>query len=103
MGKKMIMLDEPIEICGQTVSEIEMRRPTIGDLEDAQQEAIRHKRVQNAITMEMCLITRVTKINYDKLRQMYQPDYLKLRDALNELNGVTKKDDDAGDGENPMI
>lgn len=99
-NKKKITLKAPVKIAGEEVCEIEVRRSTIGDEEDALQQANKIKRGNNALTVEMCLISRVSKIPYDALRSMNGPDYALLRSALNELNGVEAKDEE--ESENPM-
>jgi hypothetical protein len=50
--------------------------------------AIRLKRQKNAVTVEVCLIAKLTKLPYDIVRGMCGQDYAALREALNELNGV---------------
>lgn len=98
-NKKTIKLQEAIEVGGQTLTEIEVRRSTIGDEEDAMQTAVQMKRAKNPLTVEMCLMARVAKLPYDKIRQMHGPDYAAIRSALNELNGMEAP---AEEDENPM-
>ena len=98
-NKKTIQLKEPIEVGGQTLTEIEVRRSTIGDEEDAMQQAIQFKKAKNPLTVEMCLMARVAKLPYDKIRDMHGQDYAAIRAALNELNGMSRQEDD---DENPM-
>ena len=98
-NKKTIQLKEPIEVGGKTLTEIEVRRSTIGDEEDAMQTAVRMKRGQNPLTVEMCLFAKVTRLPYDKIRMMNGQDYAAIRAALNELNGVEPPTDD----ENPTM
>lgn len=98
-NKKKIQLKEAIEVGGATLTEIEVRRSTIGDEEDAMQTAVQMKRAKNPLTVEMCLMARVTRLPYDKLRQMHGQDYAAIRAALNELNGVEAPEEDE---ENPM-
>lgn len=98
-NKKIVILKEPLEVADKTLTEIEVRRSTIGDEEDAMQAAIQLKKGKNPLTVEMCLMARVTRLPYDKIRVMHGQDYTAIRTALNELNGVeAPKDDD----ENPM-
>ena len=97
-NKKIIKLQEAIQVGEQTLTEIEVRRSTIGDEEDAMQTAVQMKRAKNPLTVEMCLMARVTKLPYDKIRQMHGQDYAALRSAVNELNGMPTPVED----ENPM-
>ena len=97
-NKKTIQLTEPLEVAGKTVTEIEVRRSTIGDEEEAMQQAVRMKRSQNPLTVEMCLMARVSGLTYDKIRTMHGQDYTAIRAALNELNGAEPP---AQDDENP--
>ena len=39
-NKKIVQLTEPLEVAGKTLTELEVRRSTIGDEEDAMQTAI---------------------------------------------------------------
>lgn len=98
-NKKIIQLQEPLEVAGKTLTEIEVRRSTIGDEEDAMQTAIQLKKSKNPLTVEMCLIARVARLPYDKIRQMHGQDYAAIRAALNELNGMEAPTED---DENPM-
>ncbi len=95
-NKKIVQLTEPLEVAGKTLTELEVRRSTIGDEEDALQTALQLKKGKNHLTVEMCLIARVARLPYDKIRQMHGRDY-----ALNDLNGVEAPPDDEEE-ENPM-
>ena len=98
-NRKKIQLREAIEVGGQTLTVIEVRRSTIGDEEDAMQQAIQLKKGKNPLTVEMCLMARVAKLPYDKIRDMHGQDYAAIRAALNELNGMPGQE---YDDENPM-
>ncbi len=98
-NKKIIQMQEPLEVGGKTLTEIEVRRSTIGDEEDAMQTAVQMKRAKNPLTVEMCLMARVARLPYDKIRQMHGQDYAAIRAALNELNGMEAP---ADNDENPM-
>ncbi len=100
-NKIRVALTEPLEVGGQQITEVEVRHSTIGDEEDAMQEAVQLKRGRNPLTVEMCLLSRVSKLPYDIIRSMHGPDYAAIRAAHNELNGLTG-DRQADDGENPM-
>lgn len=98
-NRKVIILNEPLEVGGNLLNEIEMKRPTIGDEEDAMQIAIELKKGNNPLSVEMCLIGRLTKLPYDKIRMLHSKDYAQFRAALHELNGIKVP----ADTENPMI
>lgn len=93
---KSVVLNEPLNVGGKTIAEVVVRASTVGDEEDAMQLAVNMKRSTNPVTVEVSLLSIVTRLPYDAIRGMRGADYGKLRDALNELNG-------AGDGsvENP--
>ncbi|MBQ3059612.1 MAG: phage tail assembly protein [Desulfovibrio sp.] len=93
---KTVILSEAIEVGGKQITEVIIRRSTVGDEEDAMQQAIQIKRARNAVTVEMCLMSRLTRLPYDAIRNMCGPDYAALRMALNELNGGSPEE------ENPM-
>lgn len=95
-----VTLSEPVEIGGQQMTEITVRPSNIGDEEDAMQQAVSLKRPKNPLTVEMCILSRVTRIPYDKLRKMNNRDYAALRSALNELTGIGTGD---AEDENPMM
>lgn len=99
--KKTVKLREALQFGGKEVTEVEVRRSTIGDEEDAMQDAVRMKRGKNPLTVEMCLLSRVSRVPYDVLRSMYDPDYVEIRQALNELNGGSRAEANEDD-ENPM-
>lgn len=101
-SEKIVKLVEPITVGGKEISEVTVRRSTVGDEEDAMQSAVQLKRGKNPLTVEMCLMARVSKLPYDAVRSMHGPDYAALRQALNELNGVTQEEE-FDDGENPMM
>lgn len=93
---KSVVLNEPLNVGGKTIAEVVVRASTVGDEEDAMQLAVNMKRSTNPVTVEVSLLSIVTRLPYDAIRGMRGADYGKLRDALNELNC-------AGDGgvENP--
>lgn len=98
--KKVVTLEEPLEIGGKRIAEIEVRRSTIGDEEDAMQSAIQLKKGKNPLTVEMCLMARVTRLPYDAVRSMHSQDYMAIRQAINELNGTSPEGE--AEDENPM-
>lgn len=98
---KTVILTEPIMVAGKELTEVVVRKSRIGDEEDAMQQAVNLKRGKNPLTVEMCLLSRVTRLPYDALRNMHGPDYAAIRQALNGLNGVEPEDDDPADDENP--
>ena len=93
---KSVVLNEPLNVGGKTIAEVVVRASTVGDEEDAMQLAVNMKRSTNPVTVEVSLLSIVTRLPYDAIRGMRGADYGQLRAALNELNG-------AGDGgvENP--
>ena len=93
---KTVVLNEPLNIGGKTIVEVVVRASTVGDEEDAMQLAVNMKRSTNPVTVEVSLLSIVTRLPYDAIRGMSGADDGKLRDALNARNG-------AGDGsvENP--
>lgn len=93
---KTVVLNEPLNIGGKTIVEVVVRASTVGDEEDAMQLAVNMKRSTNPVTVEVSLLSIVTRLPYDAIRGMSGADYGKLRDALNALNG-----DGDGSVENP--
>ena len=55
MEKKQVKLLEPIIVGGEELTEITIRRSTVGDEEDAMEMAIRLKRPKNSVTVEVCI------------------------------------------------
>lgn len=100
MASKKVTLVEPISVGGKELLEVDVRRSCIGDEEDAMQQAIQMKRGKNPLTVEMCLMARVSGLPFDAVRSMHGPDYTAIRQAMNELNGLSP--DDVDDDENPM-
>lgn len=89
-----ISLANPVEFKnGEKVSEITMRRPTVGDEEDAMDLAISLRKSENRITLELCTYAKVTGLKYETLRTMEPEDFVKIRAAyaalLAPLAGVT--------------
>ena len=87
MEEKKVTLIEPVTVAGQEVREVTLRRSTIGDEEDAMQQAIALGRKGNPLTTEACLLSRVTGLPYDVLRSMHGPNYAAIRAAHNALFG----------------
>lgn len=95
---KTVVLNEPLNIGGKTIVEVVVRASTVGDEEDAMQLAVDMKRSTNPVTVEVSLLSIVTRLPYDAIRGMSGADYGKLRDALNALNGAGN-----GGAENPTL
>lgn len=97
---RTVKLREPIQVGGKEVTEVTLRRSTVGDEEDAMQQAVQLKRGKNPVTVEMCLFARVTRLPYDAIRALHGRDYAAIREAFNDLNGYAPRDDDgdADDG-----
>ena len=93
---KTVVLNEPLNVGGKTIAEVVVRASTVGDEEDAMQLAVDMKRGTNPVTVEVSLLSIVTRLPYDAIRGMRGADYGKLRDALNALNGTCN-----GGSENP--
>ena len=85
---KTVVLNEPLNVGGKTIAEVVVRASTVGDEEDAMQLAVDMKRGTNPVTVEVSLLSIVTRLPYDAIRGMRGADYGKLRDALNALNGT---------------
>lgn len=100
MGTKTVKLSQPLVVAGKELSEVIVRRSTIGDEEDAMQQAIQLKKGKNPLTVEMCLMCRVARLPYDAVRAMHGPDYMAIREAMNTLNGNAPELET--DDENPM-
>ncbi len=94
MKEKTVILLEPVSVRGEKKKEIVVRASTVGDEEDAMQRAVQMNKARNPVTVELCLISRVSGIKYDDLRGMNGQDYATLRAALNELNGFPEGDAD---------
>lgn len=101
---KTVKLAEPIQMGAKEITEVTLRRSTVGDEEDAMQQAVQLKRGKNPVTVEMFLFAKVTRLTYDAIRSMYGTDYAAIREAFNDLNGYTPPDDEEGDADdgNPM-
>lgn len=97
MEPKKITLANPVTVNGSEIREITVRPTTVGNEEDAMQMAISMKRARNPLTVEMCLFAKATKIPFDALRCMPTGDYVKIRRAVNEVNGIEEPEED----ENP--
>lgn len=94
MEKKQVKLLEPIIVGGEEVTEITIRRSTVGDEEDAMEMAIGSsaRRTRSRLSLHF---SKLTRLPYDAIRSLYGPDYTALREALNELN--------APEGEDPTM
>ena len=97
MKMKNVTLSEPLIVGGKELVEITVRRRTVGDEEDAMQEAIRLDRANNSATVELCLMSKLTRLPYDALRSLGRADYRKIKEALALLEGGLEN------GEDPML
>ena len=84
---RTVTLREPLTVGGKEMTEVIVNASTVGDEEDAMQMAVDMKRGSNPVTVELCLLSRVTRLPYDILRGMNGTDYTALREALNGVNG----------------
>lgn len=87
---KTVTLSAPIQVGGKDVWELTVRPSTIGDEEDAMQDAVGMHRGNNPLTAEMALLARIVRVPYDALRGLSSGDYLKLRAAFNVVNGTNE-------------
>lgn len=94
METRTVKLENPIIVAGKEMTEVMVRGSTVGDEEDAMQQAVRLKRGDNPVAIELCLMAKLTRLPYDALRSMRGRDYANLRAALNELNGVENNPDE---------
>ena len=95
-----VKLSAPLQVGGKDITEVVVRASTVGDEEDAMQQAVSMQRGSNPVTVEICLIAKVTRLPYDALREMSGPDYAALRDALSAVNGRGTADAEPA-GEDP--
>lgn len=100
--KTTVKLLEPIQVGGKEITEVALRRSTVGDEEDAMQQAVQLKRAKNPVTVEMCLFARLTRLPYDAIRSLRGTDYAAIRAAHNRINGYAPEvDDEDVEPENP--
>ena len=85
---KTVSLSAPIRVGGKDVLELTVRPSTIGDEEDAMQDAVGMGKGTNPLTAEMTLLARIVRVPYDALRGLSSGDYLKLRSAFNVVTSV---------------
>lgn len=85
-----VKLSAPLQVGGKDVWELTVRPSTIGDEEDAMQDAVGMGKATNPLTTEMALLARIVRVPYDALRGLSSGDYLKLRDAFNTVNGTNE-------------
>ena len=93
-----VKLSAPLQVGGKDVWELSVRPSTIGDEEDAMQDAVGMGKATNPLTTEMTLLARIARVPYDALRGLSSGDYLKLRAAFNVVNRVNAVN---ADQENP--
>lgn len=92
-----VKLSAPLQVGGKDVWELTVRPSTIGDEEDAMQDAVGMGKATNPLTAEMALLARIVRVPYDALRGLSSGDYLKLRAAFNVVNGTNESQ------ENPTL
>ena len=83
-----VKLSAPLQVGGKELWELTVRPSTIGDEEDAMQDAVGMGKATNPLTAEMALLARIVRVPYDALRGLSSGDYLKLRAAFNAVNGT---------------
>ena len=89
---RKVLLGTVLNVGGKEISEVIIRASTVGDEEDAMQEAINLKKGNNNVTVELCLMAKLTRLPYDAIRSLPGQDYQKLKNALAELNGIAGKE-----------
>lgn len=102
MENATVTLSAPVMAAGKEVTEVSLRRATVGDEEDAMQQAIQLKRGKNPVTVEMCLFAKVTRLPYDAIRSLAGRDYAAIREAHNRLNGFEPEGEDGDAEADPM-
>lgn len=86
LREERIELKNPVEKkAGQMVTELTLRRPTVGDEEDAMDNAILLGKENNRITLEICTYAKLTGLKYETLRTMDPDDFVKIRNAYARL------------------
>lgn len=73
MSEYTIQLDHPMQIDGQSIHELTIRRPKVKDLREAE------KAGAGASEQELSLFARLTGINPEDLDEMDLADYQKLQ------------------------
>ncbi|MDR2503770.1 MAG: phage tail assembly protein [Deltaproteobacteria bacterium] len=84
---KSIHFSSPLKIGGAARATLDMRDPCMGDEEDALSMAQDMGRGENALTVEMCLLSRLCGLRYEETRSMRSADYKRLREAYAALAG----------------
>ena len=100
-ASRTVRLRTPVQVDGKDITEVVVRASTVGDEEDAMQQAVTMQRGSNPVTVEICLLSKVTRLPYDALREMSGPDYAALREALSAVNGRDTADGTDPAGEDP--
>lgn len=98
MNSKTVAFSSPVTVGGKEITEVTVRSHTVGDEEDALQRAISLKRGGNNVTLEICLMAKVTGLPYDVIRNMPGPEYKKLKIAQAIVDGLEPDPD-----ENPTM
>ena len=70
---RTVTLREPLTVGGKEMTEVVVTASTVGDEEDAMQMAVDMKRGSNPVTVELCLLSRVTRLPYDDARRDNSP------------------------------
>lgn len=83
--KRSIILCEPVSFGGKTYTSLDMRRPTMGDEEDAVDQAITLGKGDNQVTVELCLVGLIVGAAYDDMRRLPTAVYKQLRAEYAEL------------------
>lgn len=87
-----VPLTQALTVGGKEITEVSLRASTVGDEEDAMQQAVQLGKAKNSITFELCLVSKLTRLPYDTIRHLPGRDYAKIRQAMNKLNKLELED-----------
>lgn len=90
-------LSAPITVRGKKTDILTLRRATLGDDEDAMEQAIALGRGGNPITVELCTLSIVAGVPYDVLRTLDEDDIAAIRAAHNSLRPTKLKKTEEAD------
>ena len=94
-----VVLSVPVDMKGEKVTEIEVRRPTVADEEDAMDMAIQMGKSENRITLEICSYAKVTGLKYDTIRSMDADDFVKIRAAYSRVVAPLELNEKVGEAD----
>lgn len=91
MKTTTVKLSTSLRIGGKDIDEFTVRASTVGDEEDAMQDAVLMDRAKNVLTVEMALLARMASIPYNLMRTLSGEDYARIREAYNSLMAPAKQ------------